>query len=63
MEQQILQALNSLDKRLVVVEEKLAQLPIPFKMMYKPVQKNEHVNLVEYLDEIGERLKNLENIS
>lgn len=61
MEEQILQALNSLDKRLAVVEEKLSQIPIPFKLMYKPDYLEKHINLVEYLDHINKRLEQIEN--
>lgn len=61
MEEQILQALNSLDKRLADVEEKLSQLPVPFKIMYKPAYENKHIELVEYLDHINKRLEQIEN--
>jgi hypothetical protein len=29
--------------------------------MYRPPEKNEHVNIVHYLDEVDKRLKELEN--
>lgn len=60
MEEQIFQALNSLDKRLSVIEEKVAQIPIPFKIMYKPDYLEKHINLVEYLDHINKRLEQIE---
>jgi P2-related tail formation protein len=50
-----------LDKRLEAVEEKLSQLPVPFKIMYKPAYREKHVDLVEYLDQINKRLEQIEN--
>jgi hypothetical protein len=42
------------------MEEKLNQLPIPFRLMYKPPGEKEHVNIVQYMDEVDKRLKELE---
>jgi hypothetical protein len=42
------------------LKEKIDQIPVPFKMMYKPPEREGHVNLVEYLDEVDQRLKTIE---
>lgn len=52
---------NSLVKLVQSFKNKLDQLPVPFKMMYKPPQREEYVNIVEFLDELDERLQKLEN--
>jgi hypothetical protein len=52
--------LSFLEKRIEAIEEKLRQIPIPFKLMYRPPEKEHHVNIVEYLDEIDKRLQELE---
>ena len=52
---------NSLVKLVQSLKAKLDQLPVPFKMMYKPPQREEYVNIVEFLDELDERLRKLEN--
>ena len=52
--------LSFLEKRLDRIEEKLNQIPIPFKLMYRPPETETHVNVVQYLDEIDKRLKELE---
>ncbi len=54
--------LSFLEKRIERIEEKLNQIPIPFKLMYRPPETEEHVNLVEYLDDVAKRLKELENV-
>lgn len=54
------QRLSSLERRLARIEEKLDQLPIPFRLMYRPPEREHHVNVVQYLDEIDKRLKALE---
>lgn len=53
--------LSFLEKRLERIEEKLNQIPIPFKLMYRPSDKTDYVNIVQYLNEVDNRLKNLEN--
>jgi hypothetical protein len=53
--------LSFLEKRIERIEEKLNQIPIPFKLMYRPPETEHHVNVVQYLDEIDKRLKELEN--
>jgi P2-related tail formation protein len=58
--EQLNQRLSYLEARLGAIEEKLAQIPIPFKLMYKPPEREHHVNVVQYLDEINKRLKELE---
>jgi hypothetical protein len=58
--EQLNQRLSYLEARLAAIEEKLAQIPIPFKLMYRPPGKEEHMNIVQYLDEIDKRLKALE---
>ena len=52
---------NSLVKLVQNLKGKLDQLPVPFKMMYRPPQREEYVNIVKFLDEIDERLRKLEN--
>ncbi len=52
---------NSLVKMVQSLKSKLDQLPVPFKMMYRPPQREEYVNIVEFLDELDERLRKLEN--
>ena len=52
---------NSLVKIVQNLKSKLDQLPVPFKMMYRPPQREEYVNIVEFLDELDERLRKLEN--
>jgi hypothetical protein len=54
------QKLSFLEKRIEKIEEKLNQIPIPFKLMYKPPGEEHHVNIVQYLDKIDKRLKELE---
>jgi hypothetical protein len=53
--------LSFLEKRLERIEEKLNQIPIPFKLMYRPPERSDYVNVVEYLNEIDNRLKQLED--
>lgn len=53
--------INFLEKRLNRIEEKLNQLPVPFKLMYKPEYSNTHQDIVEYLDKINLRLKQIED--
>jgi|688.fasta_scaffold05525_8 uncharacterized coiled-coil protein SlyX len=54
------QRLSLLETKVARIEEKLNQLPIPFRLMYRPPEKTEHVNIVQYLDEVDKRLKDLE---
>lgn len=56
----LIEALNTLEKRLEAIENHLKLLPIPFELMYRPPGK-EHVNIVEYLNEVDTRLNQLEN--
>lgn len=58
---ELIQKLNLLETRIRRIEEKLDQLPIPFRLMYRAPDKTEHVNIVQYLDEVHNRLKELEN--
>jgi hypothetical protein len=51
------QELNSLIDRIERLEASLYNL----RLMYRPLGREEHVNITEYLDEVEERLKNLEN--
>lgn len=55
-----MQRLNLLETKVKRMEEKLNQLPIPFRLMYKPPGEKEHVNIVQYMDEVDKRLKELE---
>lgn len=52
--------LNSLTRLVNNLKQKLDQIPVPFKMMYKPPEREEYMNLVEYLNEIDRRLKEVE---
>lgn len=56
----LIQRLNLLETKVKRMEEKLNQLPIPFRLMYKPPGEKEHVNIVQYMDEVDKRLKELE---
>jgi len=53
--------LNSFKIELEGIKAKLAQIPLPFKFMYKPPREEYHINLVQYLDSIDERLRKLED--
>lgn len=61
MNQEIEKALSSFRIELDGVKAKLAQIPIPFKFMYRPPHEEHHINLVQYLDSIDERLRKLED--
>jgi hypothetical protein len=52
---------NSLVKIVQKLKSKVEQIPVPFKFMYRPPSREEYVNIVEFLDEIDERLRKLEN--
>ena len=58
--EQLIKKLNLLEIRIARIEEKLNQLPIPFRLMYKPPGHEHHVNIVQYMDEVDKRLKELE---
>jgi hypothetical protein len=58
--EELTQKLNLLEIRIARIEEKLDQLPIPFRLMYRPPEQKEHVNIVQYMDEVDKRLKELE---
>lgn len=53
--------LSFLEKRIEKIEEKLNQIPIPFKLMYRPPNHEQHLNIVEVLDRIHNRLDQIEN--
>jgi P2-related tail formation protein len=53
--------LNSLEKRIESIERKLESLPIPFKLMYRPPEREDYVNVVDFLDETAKRLKQIED--
>lgn len=57
MEEQV----NSLTRTVNNLKQKLDKIPMPFKFMYKPPEREEHMNLVEYLNEIDRRLKEVED--
>jgi hypothetical protein len=59
--EQLNQRLSYLEARLTAIEEKLSQIPIPFKLMYKPPEEEKHLNLVDVLDQINKRLKQIED--
>lgn len=42
------------------MKEKLDEIPLPFKFMYRPPGHEFHMNLVDYLNQIEERLQTLE---
>ena len=52
---------NSLVKIVQKLKDKIDNIPVPFKFMYKPPSREEYVNIVEFLDELDQRLKKLEN--
>ena len=52
--------LSFLEKRIERIEEKLNQIPIPFKLMYRPPDYDKHLNIVDVLDQIIKRLKQIE---
>ncbi len=52
---------NSLVKVVQKLKDKIDNIPVPFKFMYKPPSREEYVNIVEFLDELDQRLKKLEN--
>ena len=58
--EELIQRLNLLETKVKRMEEKLNQLPIPFRLMYRPPGEKEHVNIVQYMDEVDKRLKELE---
>ena len=58
--EELTQKLNLLEIRIARIEEKLNQLPIPFRLMYRPPGHKNHVNIVQYMDEVDKRLKELE---
>ncbi len=53
------QRLNYLEARLTAIEEKLAQIPIPFKLMYRPPEHKEHIDIVDYLNAVDAAIKKL----
>lgn len=59
--EQLIERLNLLETKVKRMEEKLNQLPIPFRLMYRPPLREQHMNIVDYLNEVEARLKQLEN--
>jgi hypothetical protein len=53
--------LSFLERRIERIEEKLNQIPVPFKLMYKPPYEEEHSDIVDVLDRIIHKLKQLED--
>lgn len=51
------QDLNSLIERIERLEASLYNL----RLMYKPPEREDHINVTEYLDEVENRIKKLEN--
>lgn len=58
---QVKEMLISLQKKLEILEERVNELSEPLELMYRPPERGEHVNIVEFLNEIDSRLKKLEN--
>ena len=56
MEKQIVEALNSLTSRLNDLEKKIDYM----KLMYRPLGRDEYMNITEYLDEVEGRIQCLE---
>lgn len=52
------QDLNSLIERIERLEASLYNL----RLMYRPPEREEHVSITEYLDEVENRIKNLEKL-
>ena len=57
MEEQV----NSLTRTVNNLKQKLDKIPMPFKFMYKPPEREDYMNIVEYLNEIDKRLKEVED--
>lgn len=57
----LIERLNLLETKVKRMEEKLNQLPIPFRLMYRPPEREQHMNIVDYLNEVETRLKQLES--
>jgi hypothetical protein len=51
--------LNSLTRLVNSLKNKIDKIPMPLKFMYRPPER-EHMNLVDYLNEIDRRLKEVE---
>ena len=49
--------IENLIERIEMLEASLYKL----RLMYRPPEREEHVNITEYLDEVEERLRSLEN--
>lgn len=52
------QELNSLIERIERLEASLYNL----RLMYRPPEREDHVSITEYLDEVEGRIKNLEEL-
>lgn len=42
------------------LKAKIDQIPIPFKLFYKPPESEEYLNIVEFMDDVDKRLRALE---
>ena len=58
---EILKRLDSFSLRIEKVEKRLAKIPDPFIIYYKPPGEEEHQKLNKVLDGLHSRLNNLEN--
>jgi hypothetical protein len=59
MSQELREMLISLQNRIENLEIGIKELS-NMELMYRPPHREEHVNIVQYLNEVEERLKNLE---
>ena len=59
MNQELREILISLQNRIKKLENDIEDLS-NMELMYRPPDREDHVNIVQYLNEIEERVKNLE---
>lgn len=51
---------NNLVSTIKSLKAKVDQIPIPFKLFYKPPQSEKYLNIVEFMDDVDKRLRALE---
>jgi len=51
---------NNLVSTIKSLKSKVDQIPMPFKLLYRPPEREEYLNIVEFMDEVDSRLKALE---
>lgn len=50
-----------LQNKIKDLEKVVNNLSEPLELMYRPPERGDHVNIVEYLNEIDSRVKKIEN--